>query len=244
MTFLHSFEENAQAVVVGASGGIGSAITDLLAKQEKISRIYAFSRSNKEFNDTKITSYHIDISDEKSIEEAKEKIEGNIDIIINAAGLLHNEDVQPEKSLRDLNMNFMQKVFLINTFGPSLLAKHFIPLLPRDKKSVFASISARVGSISDNQVGGWYSYRASKAALNMVIKTTSIEVARRYKKAAIIGLHPGTVNTKLSSPFQNNIQHSVFLSTQSAQYLIDVVDKVSSIDSGKIFSWDGKEIAC
>jgi NAD(P)-dependent dehydrogenase (short-subunit alcohol dehydrogenase family) len=244
MTCLDSFEENAQAVVIAASGGIGAAITDLLAKQEKIGRVYAFSRSDKKFNHPKITSYHIDILDEKSIEEAKGNIEGSIDIIINAAGLLHDEDVRPEKSLRDLRMDSMQKTFLINIFGPSLLAKHFIPLLPRDRKSVFAALSARVGSISDNKIGGWYSYRASKAALNMVIKTASIEVARRYKKAAIIGLHPGTVDTKLSNPFQNNIQHSIFSSAQSAEYLIHVVDQVSSIDSGKVFSWDGKEIPC
>lgn len=242
MTLLNSFQNDISVVVIGGSGGIGEAITKQLIKQNSVSTIYCFSRSNVDFNHSKVIVDHIDLSKEETIQRARETIQGNIDIIINATGVLHSDIIQPEKSLRNLNMQMMQEVFLINTFGNALLLKHFTQLLPKNSKSVFASLSARVGSINDNQLGGWYSYRASKAALNMLIKTTSIEIARRYKQAAIIGLHPGTVETELSEPFRNNIHHDVFSTDQSARYLLNVINDVSNEDSGKVFAWNGEEI--
>jgi NAD(P)-dependent dehydrogenase (short-subunit alcohol dehydrogenase family) len=137
----------------------------------------------------------------------------------------------------------MKRVFEINTIGPALVAKHFLALLPREGKSIFAALSARVGSISDNNIGGWHSYRASKAALNMVLKNVAIETARKYKDTAVIGLHPGTVDTGLSLPFQRQVEaDKLFSPEKSVHYLLNVLNKIDSKDTGKIFAWDGKEI--
>lgn len=137
----------------------------------------------------------------------------------------------------------MSRVMAVNVIGPALVAKHFLPHLPREGKSIFAALSARVGSISDNSIGGWHSYRASKAALNMVLKNVAIETARKYKSAAVIGLHPGTVDTGLSAPFQSNVKDGkLFTSQQSAQYLLSVLNNANAESTGKIFAWDGQEI--
>ena len=149
----------------------------------------------------------------------------------------------PEKSLRDLDAETMRKVFEVNTIGPALVAKYFIPLMAREGKGVFSALSARVGSVSDNRLGGWHSYRASKTALNMIIKNISIEAARKYKELSVIGLHPGTVDTGLSEPFQSNVSEGKLFSPESsARYLLDVVNGVQASDSGKVFAWDGQEI--
>lgn len=229
-------------VIIGASGGIGRAIVESLSKNNSTKKIYAFSRSEYDFQDLKVHSAPIDMTNEESIKAAAEQCSGHIDLIICATGMLHDDSSLPEKSLRDLNMNAMQKIFAINTIGPALVIKYFAPLLPKDKSSVLACLSARVGSISDNRIGGWYSYRASKAALNMVIKNAAIETARRYKHAIIVGLHPGTVDTDLSKPFQNNVQHEIFTPDTSAHYLLNVINHLKSQDSGKCFAWDGQEV--
>jgi NAD(P)-dependent dehydrogenase (short-subunit alcohol dehydrogenase family) len=133
--------------------------------------------------------------------------------------------------------------FLINTIGPAMCAKYFLPLLRRDEKAVFAALSARVGSISDNRMGGWYAYRASKAALNMILKTLSIEYGRRFKQAVIAGLHPGTVDTNLSKPFQSNVQPGkLFTPELAAKQLVDVIDGLTPEDSGYLFDWAGKRV--
>ena len=137
----------------------------------------------------------------------------------------------------------MATAFRLNTTGPALVAKHFLPLLARDRKAAFAALSARVGSIEDNGLGGWYAYRASKAALNMAIKTLSIELARRYPLALCVGLHPGTVDTALSKPFQAGVpQERLFSPAQSARHLLSVLDELTAEDSGKLFAWDGRRI--
>ena len=164
-------------------------------------------------------------------------------LVIVATGLLHNDNLMPEKGLRDITAKEMKKIFEVNIIGPALVAKHFIPLLPRTGKSIFAALSSRVGSISDNRLGGWHSYRASKAALNMMTKNIAIETARTHKEAAIIGLHPGTVDTNLSSPFQSNVKDGkLFSPEQFADYLLNVIDQASAADTGKILAWDGQEI--
>ena len=159
-------------------------------------------------------------------------------------GVLHlGADIQPEKSLRDLSADKFHAIFAANTIFPALAAKHFLPLLHRDKRSVFAALSARVGSISDNRLGGWYAYRASKAALNMIIKNAAIEIERRHKQAIVVGLHPGTVDSDLSKPFQSNVQQNkLFTPAFSAASLLDVVDRLTLDDSGKCFAWNGQEI--
>ena len=241
---LDQFDAPLNLAVIGASGGIGSAFIKLLSDEENISQLHAFSRRKMSLGHEKITSHEIDITDESSIQNAVQNL-GDIkfDIIILASGMLHDETTMPEKSLRDINIDNFNKIFLVNTFAPALVAKYFLPLLPKDKKSVFAALSARVGSISDNGLGGWYAYRASKAALNMILKNAAIETARRYKQACIIGLHPGTVDTGLSKPFQGNVaEGKLFTADQSAAYMLNVINNVTAEDSGHTFAWDGQKI--
>ena len=244
-TFLNNRSEPFNAVIIGASGGIGKALTKALSAQEKAGTIYALSRTHcPDLEENKsIITYPLDICDEKQIQDAAEQIQKPIHLVIVATGILHDSDVIPEKNITTLDSEIMERIFLINTIGPAMVAKHFIPLFDRKEKSIFAALSARVGSISDNQLGGWYSYRASKAALNMILKNVAIESARKYKNTAVIGLHPGTVATNLSAPFQSNIkENKLFSPQQSANYLLDIINKTNSTDTGKIFAWNGEEI--
>ena len=178
--------------IIGASGGIGSAFVRLFAENSS-NTVYAFSRSKINNELENVHCGYIDFSDEKSLKDAAEQStkEGLLDIVIVATGILHDTHLMPEKSLRKLSTANFERNFLANTIGPALAAKHFVPKLQRNKRALFAALSARVGSIADNRLGGWYAYRASKAALNMLIKTTSIEVTRSNKHAIIVGLHPG-----------------------------------------------------
>lgn len=241
---LDQFDTPLTIAVIGASGGIGSAFIKLLSDEENVAQLHAFSRRKMSLGHEKITSHIIDITDEGNIQNTVQNL-GDIkfDIIILASGMLHDETTMPEKSLRDINIDSFNKIFLVNTFAPALVLKYFLPLLSKDKKSVFAALSARVGSISDNGLGGWYAYRASKAALNMILKNAAIETARRYKQACIIGLHPGTVDTGLSKPFQGNVaEGKLFTADQSAAYMLNVINNVTAEDSGHTFAWDGQKI--
>ena len=167
----------------------------------------------------------------------------SLDRVIIASGVLHDGDLQPEKTISSLDLDNFQKVFNINTFAPALLLKVFFPLIKRNSDALIGVLSARVGSISDNRIGGWYAYRASKAALNMIIKTAAIELERRDKTAKIIGLHPGTVDTNLSKPFQGGTpEEKIFTPEQSIDYLTKVIDSSTPQDTGKVFDWQGKEI--
>ncbi len=155
----------------------------------------------------------------------------------------HEKNVFPEKSIKDISFDKLIKVLTINTIGPTLVGKYFIPYLRKDSKSTFAFLSARVGSISDNKLGGWYSYRASKTALNQIIRNFSIEVARSNKNAIFIGLQPGTVKSFLSKPFEKNVKsENLFTPEFSAKKMLEVIEKLDSSDSGKVFAWDGEEI--
>ena len=229
--------------LIGASGGIGSALLNTLSKNSA-NQLYAFSRSDcaSLFQRDNIRTGFIDFADEDSIAKAAEDLPP-LDQVIVATGILHDEAMQPEKSLRHLNTENFEKNFLVNTIGPALIAKHFIPKLHKDRPTVFAALSARVGSISDNRLGGWYAYRASKAALNMLIKSISIEVARSRKQAVIVGLHPGTVDSALSKPFQAGVPDGkLFTADFSAEKLIAVLQSLTPEESGKCFAWDGLEI--
>ncbi len=245
MIDLSSFQPNMRIAVIGASGGIGHALTAHLAANEHSAQIFALSRSGDAQAHPKVTPLRFDFTQEQSLMDAQDtmKAAGEFDLIIIATGLLHGQDLAPEKNIRAMSHNGFAQNFLINTAGPALCAKYMLPLLRHDRKTVFAALSARVGSISDNRLGGWYAYRASKAALNMVIKTLAIEHGRRLKQAAIIGLHPGTVDTKLSKPFQNNVPDGkLFTPEQSAGYLLGVINRVSAEQSGQVFDWDGKTV--
>lgn len=232
-------------VIVGSSGAIGRAIAKHLAEHLPDAMIHAFSRHGACAMAANIVDHRIDYGDEMSIAHAAELAgqSGPPDLVFVATGLLHDSDILPEKSLSELSSDQFQRLFEANTILPALVAKHFVPKLNRDRRSLFAALSARVGSISDNRLGGWYAYRASKAALNMVLRNVAIETARRNKKAIIVGLHPGTVDSPLSRPFQSNVpEGKLFSPDYSAAKMLSVLDRLTPADSGKCFGWDGNEI--
>lgn len=240
-----SFGQNLRCVVVGSSGGIGAAILDALVESDQVSRIHALSRSGRSYPSPKVANLTFDFTDEESLIAAAQALQEvkPFDLIIITTGLLQGQGISPEKNLRALSFEGFAKSFEINTIGPAMTAKYFAPLLKRDGKAVFAALSARVGSISDNRLGGWYAYRASKAALNMVLKTLSIELGRRFKNQIIVGLHPGTVDTGLSKPFQGNVSEGkLFTPEYSAEKLLSVIDGLSEADSGNLFDWAGKQV--
>ena len=229
--------------IIGAGGGIGHAVLHQCGAQYPAACIYTLSRTPLNNLPQNCQGLTIDITDETSIEAAADKIEASLDLIFVATGILHGEAIHPEKALRDLDSAAMQKVFMRNTFGPALLLKHFMPKLKKEERAVMALLSARVGSIGDNKIGGWYSYRASKAALNMIIKCAAIEAARRFKHQIILGLHPGTVDTKLSEPFQGHVpEGKLFTPDYSAAQMMSVLQKITPEDSGKILDYAGMEI--
>ena len=162
--------------------------------------------------------------------------------MIVATGLLHEGERGPEKAIRDLDGDWLMRQYAVNAIGPALVAKHVLPRMPRQGRSVFAVLSARVGSISDNRLGGWYGYRASKAALNQLVRSLAIEDKRRNDRGLVVALHPGTVDTKLSQPFQQS-GRDLFRPDRAAVQLLDVLDGLKPQDSGKLFAWDGTEIA-
>ncbi|MDJ0758916.1 MAG: SDR family NAD(P)-dependent oxidoreductase [Woeseiaceae bacterium] len=228
---LSSFTAPATAVVIGASGGIGAAVRQHLEDSPVFNDVIAFRRPA------------LDLKDEDSIRGAAASIDRPIDLVFVATGVLHTDSYQPEKALRQVDPQAMQDVFAINTIGPALVAKHFLPKMRKDAKSVFAALSARVGSISDNRLGGWVSYRASKAALNMVLKTAAIEHRRSRPQSVLLALHPGTVDTRLSSPFQRGVPDGkLFDPAFSAGKLLQVIDHVQPDDSGSFYAWDGQPI--
>lgn len=227
------------AVIVGASGGIGGAMADMLEQEDEYDRIIRFSRAS----DSPVA---LDLRSENSIASAADWLkEQNIkpSLVFVSTGLLHSDQKGPEKSMRELDADWMQQTYQINAIGPGLIAKHFLPLMPKEEVIKFAALSARGGSISDNRLGGWYGYRAAKAALNMIIRNLSIEWTRKNKRSIIVALHPGTVDTGLSKPFQSNVPPGkLFDSERAALQLLDVLDGLKPVDSGKIFAWDGEEI--
>ncbi|WP_348529916.1 SDR family NAD(P)-dependent oxidoreductase [Methylobacterium gnaphalii] len=212
-----------------------------IAAEGSFDTVVALSRSAIPFP-RPIRSAAIDITNEASIAAAAKaaSLEGVISLIVVATGILHGPNIQPEKALRALDPSTMATVFAVNTIGPALVAKHFVPLLARSERSVFAVLSARVGSIEDNRLGGWYSYRASKAALNQILRTLAIETRRTHPGAIVVGLHPGTVRTGLSHPFRpDETTPGVFAPEESAAYLVEVLKTLKLSDSGKVFAWDG-----
>jgi len=232
-----------RVAVFGSGGGIGSAFVETLAARPGVATVLAYSRAATASTHPKVDCRSVDITSDKSLEIAAAAVGDALDIAIVATGTLHSDAYGPERRISEVNANAMLEVYRVNTVAPALIAKHFLPLLARDRQSVFAALSARVGSIADNRLGGWTSYRASKAALNMVLKTFAIEHGRRRKQSIVVGLHPGTVDTGLSEPFSGNVPDGkLFTPTQSANYLIDVIDALEPEDSGGFFAWDGKRI--
>lgn len=246
---LASFPARLNAVVIGASGGLGGAFVSALAAAPSVGNVLALSRRGGKFESVpgsaKIATGLIDIENESAIERAaKQAAEaGPLHLVIVATGILHADGLKPEKSWNALSADAMERAYRLNTVGPALVAKHFLPLLESGEKSVLACLSARVGSIEDNALGGWHAYRASKAALNMVLRTLSIELARRNPSAICLALHPGTVDTGLSKPFQGNVADGkLFTPGDAAEKLLRVIDGAVTGDSGNLFAWDGQRI--
>ena len=219
------------ALVFGTSGGIGSSLYTQLKKNYLV---YGFSRK-KEQNSNIISEKYLKALSHEFIEKNLK-----IKIFINTIGFLHDSRYSPEKKCQDINLEYMQKCFEINTIPTALMIKYFCPLMMKDEKSIFASISAKVGSISDNFLGGWYSYRASKAALNQIIKTSSIEQKRLNKKLIMVSVHPGTVSTKLSAPFIKKKQVQTPL--ESANKIVQLLENLNFEDSGLFFDYNKKII--
>ena len=231
--------------ITGASGAIGKSFVKSLSEINSVETINVFSRSNEIFDSEKVFNHVVNYENENDLIEAANiaSFRSTLDLVIVANGILHNENIYPEKKISDLTEEKFKELFLVNTILPSIIAKHFIPKMSQSSKSIFVFMSARVGSISDNKLGGWYAYRSSKAALNMMIKNLSIEVGRKNKNAILVGLHPGTVNSNLSKPFQSNVpEKKLFSPDQSVNYLLKVLFNLRSEDTGKIFAWDGTEI--
>ncbi|MDI1325721.1 MAG: SDR family NAD(P)-dependent oxidoreductase [Brevundimonas sp.] len=227
-------DQEQAAVVVGASGGIGAATVRLLRASGRFAVVHALSRSETGF----------DLEDEASIAEAAARVaEGPPPtLVFVATGVLHH-GFEPERGYRALGAEHMLRDYRINTVGPALTAKHFLPLTPRDRRAVFTALSARVGSIGDNRLGGWHSYRASKAALNMVLRNLALELGRTHPQAVVAGLHPGTVDTALSQPFQREVRpERLFTADHSAERLLAVINGLTPADSGGVFAWDGARI--
>lgn len=233
---LGSFAPGLRALVFGAGGGIGAAFAAELGAHPRVARVYAAARSAE-------MPWRFDLRDEASIAAVAAAAEGPLDLVLVATGVLHGPTLRPEKSWRSLDAAALAEVFAINATGPALIAKHTLGLLRRDAKSVFACLSARVGSIEDNRLGGWHAYRASKAALNMLVRTCAVELRQRNPSALCVALHPGTVDTRLSQPFQGNVDAAkLFTPTVSAVAMLGVLDRLTPADSGRLFAWDGQAI--
>jgi NAD(P)-dependent dehydrogenase (short-subunit alcohol dehydrogenase family) len=223
------------AIIIG-TGGIGCALSDKL-ESDGTASVQRLGRNS---------AIAIDLTDEGTISAAAENLANDgvrPDLVIVATGLLHRAGKGPEKALRELDPEWMLENYRINAVGPALIAKHFLPLMPRDRRTVFAVLSARVGSISDNKLGGWHSYRASKAALNMLIRNLSIEWQRKNPLSIIVGLHPGTVETALSAPFKGNPATERFTPDKAASQLLGVLAGLNPEQSGQLFAFDGQLIA-
>lgn len=246
MSNLSTFHPESRVAVIGASGGIGRALAELIASDPRVASLHAFSRSAEIHGLGRAKTGQLDLTDESSVAAAADaaSASGPLDLVIVASGILHRgPGIQPERSLRELDPQALMTAFSINAVGPAMVAKHFLPHMRRDHKTVFAALSARVGSISDNRLGGWASYRASKAALNMLLKTIAIEHARQSPRSIVAGLHPGTVDTNLSSPYTSRVpEGQLFTPDMSAEYLLRVINALEPADSGRLLAWDGKRI--
>jgi NAD(P)-dependent dehydrogenase (short-subunit alcohol dehydrogenase family) len=252
-------DENRQfdcAVVQGASRGIGLEFTRALVADPRYRQVVATCRDPqralaltrlRESNHGRLAILELDVTQEESIKAAAAAtadLELPVNLIINSAGILHDHRIGPEKRLADIEPTTIQQVFAINAVGPLLVAKHFSPLFDRRARTVLANLSARVGSIEGNALGGWYSYRASKAAQNMFTRNLSVELKRRHSGIICVALHPGTVDTELSRPFQRNVpEHKLFSVERAAGHLIEVINGLQAHDNGRFYAWNGSEIA-
>jgi NAD(P)-dependent dehydrogenase (short-subunit alcohol dehydrogenase family) len=232
-----------QAMVIGAGGGIGGALVRRLAADPRFTTVHALSRAGPNFDEPVVRSGQIDVADPASIAAAAARVDGPLTCLLIATGLLHQGGHGPERRLSELEGDRLARSFQVNTIGPALVLRHFARLLPRPERAAVACLSARVGSISDNRTGGWYGYRASKAALNQIVRTAATELARTHPKLVCVALHPGTVDTRLSRPFQARVAtDKLFTPDYAAERLLAVLNGLGPSESGRCFAWDGAEI--
>lgn len=221
-----------KATIIGASGGIGGALADALEASPNCAVLVRLSRKETGF----------DLGDEATIERAAAAIKdahGEMDLVFDATGALEIDGIGPEKSLRAIDPAVMARQFAVNAIGPALILKHFTPLMPRGRRAILATLSARVGSIGDNRLGGWISYRAAKAALNQIVKTASVEIARTHPHAVVVALHPGTVATSLTAAFRHG---EATPPREAAGQLVHVLDSLQVPSTGGFFAYDGQAI--
>jgi NAD(P)-dependent dehydrogenase (short-subunit alcohol dehydrogenase family) len=240
------------ALILGATQGIGLGFVKHLLQQPNISMVFATYRTAEAAsellalqtaNPDRLLCSAVDITEESQIVNLIQAIQAKtkkLHWVVNCVGVLHEGTLQPEKSLAQINPERLMQYFQVNSIGAILLAKHLVPLLKHGDRSIFATISAKVGSIGDNASGGWYGYRASKAALNMLMKTAAIEYGRKSPNTIIALLHPGTTDTRLSQPFQRNVPPEKLFSTgRTVAQLWAVLNQLEPANSGQFFSWDG-----
>lgn len=235
MTFsLNSFSGDGPAVVIGSTGGIGSALIAQLEASGAFDAVIGLSRRSDP---------PLDLLEESSIEAAAAAVKaiGRPRLVIDATGILCDDEMSPEKALRQIDPAQMARSYAINAIGPALLLKHFGPVMAREGKAVFATLSAKVGSIGDNGLGGWISYRAAKAGLNQIVRTASIELGRRAPHLAVLALHPGTVDTGLSKPFAK-AGLEVQTPETAAGRLLSVIDAADASQAGGFFSYTGDRL--
>jgi len=238
------------ALVVGAGHGIGLEIArHILNKSDanvhclysNESRAEELFRLQSEYKD-RIFSHQVNWLHEETLKEVFSTFKDQnqkFDLVLNAVGVLYNERLEPEKSLRQVSMEGLTESFQVNSFLTPLVAKYLRPCLDRKKIVFFAALSAMVGSIEDNSSGGWYSYRASKTALNMFVKNISLEFKRSFPASIVLAIHPGTTNTRLSNPFSKNVKHQIWTSEQTAQHLFEVFESKNVEHTGRFYNWDG-----
>ncbi|MDC0127762.1 SDR family oxidoreductase [Methylophilaceae bacterium] len=234
---------NKNILIAGSTGAIGSEFIRFYSDDPNVEKIVSLSRKKIEPTHNKIQSIELDYSNEQSFENLNKisQLESLSTIII-ATGILHTDQIKPEKSIDEINSKVLEKVFQVNVYGPILLVKKLLPLIKKSQGVKVVFLTARVGSISDNGLGGWYSYRSSKCALNMMIKNLSIELQRANKENIVIGIHPGTVRSTLSEPFLKYVKHGIFSPRESVELMTQVINKISQKDSGKCFDFSGKVI--
>ena len=235
-------------MVQGASRGLGAALVDALLERGR--EVIATARrpealaASRERYGAQLVCVRLDVEDEPSIEAAASMVSAlhpRLGLLINVSGLLHDGEHGPERRIREVDPYWLHRNFAVNAIGPLLVAKHFAPLLQHDAPAVLANVSARVGSIGDDRMGGWYGYRASKAAQNMFTKNLSIELTRRFPRLVVLALHPGTVDTALSKPFQRGAK-TLFTAERAASELLEVIEGVTPEHNGAFLAWDGSSI--
>ncbi len=247
--------QSGQALVIGGNRGIGLGFVQHLLNHEQFDQIFATYRTESSSTELlhlaqqhpkRLHCITMDLTDEAQIAHGLSQLQAvtpQLHLVINCVGFLHGGAITPEKALRQLNPEHLIRYFQVNSISAALLAKHLQPLLNHKQPNIFATISAKIGSIEDNHLGGWYGYRASKAALNMFLKTAAIEYSRRSPHTAIVMLHPGTTATRLSKPFQRNVpERKLFPVEKTVGLLMDVLSHITLDDNGSFFSWDGSPL--